>query len=55
MKKILFFVLLLLSVKIQARIRYDNGGISLSNSQLGEYTIQGGSWEIMVTEFPLMA
>lgn len=45
MKKILFFALLLLSGKMYAQIRYDNGGISATNSQIGEFTIQGNSWD----------
>lgn len=45
MKKILLFVLLLLSGKMYAQIRYDNGGISLSNPQIGEFTLQGNSWD----------
>jgi len=45
MKKILFFALLLLSGKMYAQIRYDNGGISVSNPQVGGFTIQGNSWD----------
>ncbi|MCF6402919.1 matrixin family metalloprotease [Chitinophaga filiformis] len=45
MKKVLLFALLLLSGKMYAQIKYDNGGISLTNPQIGEYTIQGNSWD----------